>query len=148
MTNGEDAGGLAILTRSKDTQMDKAKRTMQDVVRYAQEVAGDQRLRADVSAALAHGSTATDQLKKDIQAGGISSRLAADKKLRRNLRAMLDDLDAASNRVRRRSHRLRNFVLVLAGVLAAALALPKIRPWVRKRTEDFGTSTTEPDSMT
>ena len=101
-----------------------------------------------MSAALAHGSKATDQLKKDIQAGGTSSRLAADKKLRKHLRAMHDDLDAASNRVRRKSHRLRNVVLMLAGVLAAALALPKIWPWVRKRTEDFGTSTTEPDSMT
>jgi signal transduction histidine kinase len=134
-----------MLTRSKDSQTDKAKRTMQDVVRYAQQVARDEGLRADVSAALAHGSKAGDQLKKDIQAGGIYSRLAADKKLRKHLRAMLDDLDAASDRVRRKSHRLRNFVLMLAGLAAAALALPKIRPWLTKRTEDF---TNEPDSLT
>ena len=138
-------GGLVMLTRSKDSQTDKAKRTMQDVVRYAQQVARDEGLRADVSAALAHGSKASDQLKKDIQAGGIYSRLAADKKLRKHLRAMLDDLDAASDRVRRKSHRLRNFVLMIAGVGAAALALPKIRPWLTKRTEDF---TNEPDSLT
>ena len=138
-----------MLTRSKDNQMDKAKRTMQDVVRYAQEVAGDERLRADVSAALAHGSKATDQLKKDIQSGGgIYSRLAADKKLRKNLRAMLDDLDTASNRVRRKSHRLRNFVLMLAGAAAGAVALPKIRARLTERTEDFGTGTTESDPMT
>ena len=135
-----------MLTRSKDSQMDKAKRTLQDIVRNAQQVAGNERLRADVGAALAHGSKATDQLRKDIQAGGgIYSRLAADKKLRKNLRAMLDDLDAASDRVRRKSHRLRNFVLMLAGLAAAALALPKIRPWLTKRTEDF---TNEPDSLT
>jgi len=130
--------------------MDKAKRTMEDVVRYAQDVAGDERLRSDVSAALAHGSKATDQFKKDIQAGGgIYSRLAANKKLRKNLRAMLDDLDAASNRVRRKkSHRIRNFVLMLAGVVAAALAFPKIRPWLTERTEDFGTGTTGPNRVT
>ena len=110
-----------MLTRSKDRQIDRAKRTLQDIVRHAQQVAGDERLRADVGAALAHGSKATDQLKKDIQAGGIYSRLAADKKLRKNLRAMLDDLDAATSRVRRKSHRLRNFVLMLAGVAAALL---------------------------
>ena len=52
-----------MLTRSKDSQTDKAKRTMQDVVRYAQQVARDEGLRADVSAALAHGSKASDQLK-------------------------------------------------------------------------------------
>ena len=126
------------MTRSKDTQMDKTRRALQDVVRYAQRAAGDERLRADVSAALAHGSKATDQLKKDIQAGGIYSRLAADKKLRKNLRAMLDDLDAASNRVRRKSHRLRNVVLMLAGVVASAVAFPKIRARLTERTEDFG----------
>lgn len=129
--------------------MDKAKRTVRDVMKYAQEVAQDERLRSDVSAALAHGSKASDQLKKDIQAGGIYSRLAADRKLRKNLRAMLDDLDAASDRVRRRkSHRIRNFVLMVAGVVAAALAFPKIRPWLTERTESFGTGTSEPDPVT
>jgi hypothetical protein len=136
-----------VLTRSKDTQMDKARRTLQDVFSFAQEVAGDEQLRSNVSAALARGSKATDQVKKDIHAGGYS-RLAADKKLQKNLRAMLDDLDAASNRVRRTSHRLRNFVLVLAGIGAAAVAFPRIRPWLTKRTEDLGTSSTDPDAMT
>ena len=135
------------MIRSRDSQMDKAKRTMQDVVGYAQDVAGDERLRSDVSAALAHGSKATDQLKKDIWAGAFYSRLAADKKLRKNLRAILDDLEAAGNRVpRKKSHRLRKFVLMLAGVVAAALAFPKIRPWLTERTERFGTGTAEPDS--
>lgn len=129
--------------------MDKARRTVREVARYAQEVAGDERIRADMSAALAHGSKAGDQLKKDIQADGISSRLAADKKLRKNLRAMLDDLDAASSRMRRKkSHRVRNVVLMLAGVVAAALAFPKIRPWLRERTDDIGTETIEPDPVT
>lgn len=138
-----------MLTRSKDRQIDKAKRTLQDIVRHAQQVAGDERLRADVGAALAHGSKATDQLRKDIQAGGgIYSRLAADKKLRKNLRAMLDDLDAASNRVRRKSHRLRNFVLMLAGVAAGAVALPKIRARLAERTEDFGMGTSESGTVT
>ena len=137
-----------MLTRSKDSQTDKAKRTMQDVVRYAQQVARDEGLRADVSAALAHGSKAGDQLKKDIQAGGIYSRLAADKKLRKHLRAMLDDLDAASGRVRRKSHRLRNVVLMLAGVVASAVAFPKIGARLTERTEDFGTGTTESGPVT
>ena len=62
-----------MLTRSKDTQIDKVKRTMREVIEYAQEVAQDERLRSNVSAALAHGSQASDQLKKDIQAGGVYS---------------------------------------------------------------------------
>jgi hypothetical protein len=133
---------MPVLTRSKDSQMDKARRTMREVVRYAEEVARDERLRADVSAALAHGSKAGDQIKKDIQAGGIYSRLAEDRKLRRNLRAMLDDLDSASDRVRRKkSHRLRNFVLTLLGAIGVAAAFVKIRSWI-------GTDQAEPDPVT
>jgi hypothetical protein len=123
---------MLLLTRSRETQMDKAKRTMRDVVKYAQEVAQDERLRADVSAALGHGSRAGDRVKRDIEAGsGFYSRLADDKKLRKNLRAMLDDLDSAGERLRRKeSHRLRNAMLVVGGVAAAAIALPKLRAWI------------------
>jgi hypothetical protein len=131
---------MFLLTRSRDTQMDKARRTMRDVVKYAQEVAQDERLRADVSAALGHGSRAGDRLKQDIAAGGegIYSRLADDKKLRKNLRAMLDDLDSAGERLRRKErHRVRNAMLVVGGVVAAAVALPKIRSWI-------GSESTEP----
>jgi len=78
---------------------------------------------------------------KDIRADGIYSRLAADKKLRKNLRALLDDLDAAGNRVRRKTHRVRTFVLMLVGVAGAALAFSKSRPWLTKRTETFGSGT-------
>ena len=117
-----------MLTRSRDTQVDKAKRTMRDLVKYAQEVAQDERLRAQMSAALAHGSEAGDRLKKDVDAGGIYTRLADDKKLRKNLRAMLDDLDSAGERLRRKErHRVRNVLLVLAGVAATVVAVPKIR---------------------
>lgn len=131
-----------MLTRSRDSQFDKTKKTVREAVRYAQEVAQDERLRADVSAALAHGSKAGDRLKKDIEAGGISTRLADDKKLRKNLRAMLDDLDAASDRLRRKqSHRVRNAVLVLIAAVTAALAFPRIRSWFRNES-------TEPDLVT
>jgi hypothetical protein len=55
---------------------------------------------------------------------------------------MLDDLDSAGARVRRKkSHRLRNFVLMVAGVVAAALALPKIRSWI-------GGAEPEPEPLT
>jgi hypothetical protein len=125
-----------MLSRTKESQIDKATNTMRDFVKYAQEVARDERLRADMRAALDHGSTASRRLKKDVQAGGIYAKLAADKKLRKNLRAMLDDLDDAIQRVRpERTHRLRNALLVLGGAVAAALALPRVRDIV------LGTST-------
>ena len=139
-----------MLTRTRDTQIDKAKRTMRDVVEYAQEVARDERIRADVRAALAHGSKASDQLKKEIQAGGTYSTLAANKKLRKNLRAMLDDLDDAGSRMSRsRSHRIRNALLVVAGAVAAALAFPRVRPWLEEQASDvLGTGSAEPEPLT
>ena len=96
-----------------------------------------------MSSALAHGSKASDQLKKDIQAGGIYSRLAADKKLRKNLQAMLDDFDAASKRMRRNRHRFRNLVLMLAGIVGGALAIPKIRARLAERAENYRATTVQ-----
>ena len=127
-----------MLTRSRSSQMDKARKTMADVARYAQDVAKDERLRADLSSAIGHGSRARDRLKKDIEAGGaIYARLAADRKLRKSLRAMLDDLDTASKRVHRKStHRLRKIMLVLGGAIATAVALPKLRSWIRDERRD------------
>lgn len=139
-----------MLGRTKESQMDKATNMMRDVVKYAKEVAQDERLRADFRAALDHGSKASDRLKKDIRAGSIYSRLAADKKLRKNLRAMLDDLDDAGSRMRRgRSHRLRNALLALMGAAAAALAFPRVRPWLEEQASDiFGTGSAESDPLT
>lgn len=135
-----------MLGRTKEGQMDKATNMMRDVVKYAQEVAQDERLRADFRAALDHGSKASDRLRKDIREGGYT-RLAADKKLRKNLRAMLDDLDDAGSRMRRgRSHRVRNAMLVLAGAVAAALAFPRVRPWLEEQASDIlGSGSAEPD---
>ena len=139
-----------MLSRTKENQMEKARSAMRDVVKYAQEVARDERLRSDFRAALDHGSKASGRLQKDIQAGSIYTRLAADKKLRKNLRAMLDDLEDAGSRMRRsRSRRARNALLVLAGAVAAALAFPRVRPWLEEQASDiFGTERAEPDPLT
>ena len=141
-----------MLTRTRETQIQRARRTTRDIVEYAREVARDERLRADVSAALAHGSKASDQLKKDLQVGGTAHpTLATDKKLRKNLRAMLDDLDAASSRLRLRKRDVAAvaLVLMLAGAVAAALAFPRIRPWLEEQASDIlGTGSAEPEPLT
>jgi hypothetical protein len=126
-----------MLSLTKENQLDKAKKTLREVVSYADEIVRDERLRADIRSAAEHGAKASERVKKDVDGGGISSRLAADRKLRRNLRAMLDDLDNASERVRRRkNHRVRNVLLVLAGAAAALVAVPKVRLWLSDRTEE------------
>jgi hypothetical protein len=130
-----------MLGLTRETQMDKARKTLRDVIAYAEEVARDERLRADIRAAAGHGTKASERIKRDVDAGGITARLAGDKKLRRSLRAMLDDLDSASDRVRHaKSHRLRNLLLTLGGAVAAVAALAKLRPWLSERMSDSTTS--------
>jgi hypothetical protein len=125
-----------MLSLTRETQLDKAKKTLREVVSYADQIARDERLRADIRSAAAHGAKASERVKKDVD-GGISTRLAADRKLRRNLRAMLDDLDSASDRVRRRnSHRVRNALLMLVGAAAALVAVPRIRLWLSDRAAE------------
>ena len=130
-----------MLSLTKETQMDKARRALRDVMSYTGEVVRDDRLRADIRAAAGHGAKASGRIKKDLDAGNSTGRLVDDKKLRRNLRALLEDLDSASDRVRRKkSHRPRNVLLVVAGV-AATIAI--LRLWLSGRASDSAT-TSEP----
>src|ERR671911_963829 len=112
-----------MLSLTRETQLDKAKKTLREVVSYADQIARDERLRADIRAAAGHGAKASERIKKDLDAGDPTGRLVGDKKLRRNLRALLDDLDSASERVRRKKgHRVRKVLLMVGGV-AATLAV-------------------------
>ena len=138
-----------MLGITKESRTEKAMRTTQDVVSYLQEIVRDERLRADMRAAIDHGAEASSRVKKAIEADGMTTRLAADRKLRKNLRAMLDDLDGAGDRMRRKkTHRVRNVLVMLAGGVAALLALPKIRRWFTERTSDvIAKGSADPEPM-
>ena len=123
-----------MLGLTRETQMDKAKKTLRNVVSYVEDVTGDERLRADFRDAAIHGAKASEQVRKDLDGHGITTRLADDKKLRKNLRAMLDDLDSAAERMRgKKSHRTRN-ILVLFGAAAAAFLVARL--WLSGRRSD------------
>jgi hypothetical protein len=126
-----------MLGVKRQSQMDRMRTAVRDAVAYVDEVAGDERLRADLRAAIGHGAEARDQIRKDVAAGNAATRLANDRKLRKKVRAMLDDLDSASGRVRRRSsHRLRNGLLILGGVGVLAAAIPNLRRWFTGRAPE------------
>ena len=130
-----------MLGLTRDTQMDKARKTLRNVVSYVEDVTGDERLRADVRDAAVHGAKASERVRKDLDGDGITSRLADDKKLRKNLRAMLDDLDSAADRVRgKKRHRTRN-ILVLFGAIAAAFLVARL--WLSGRLSDTSPDYTE-----
>jgi hypothetical protein len=96
-------------------------------------------LRSDVRAAVELGTRAGERVRDDIDSGGIVARLTADKKLRKELRAALDDLDRAAARVRRkRSHKVRNALLVVVGAGAAVAVIPSARRWVSDQVSGNG----------
>lgn len=116
------------------SQIDKVRAALRDAVSYADEVAGDERLRDDLRAAMGHGLEARDRIRRDVADGSIATRLTNDRKLRRTVRAMIEDLDSATDRVRRRKrHRLRNGLLVLGGIGVVAAVVPNLRRWIGGR---------------
>jgi hypothetical protein len=130
-----------MLSLRRESQMDKAKETLRDVISYADEAIRDERLRADIRAAVGHGAKASERVKGGIDSDGITTRLATDRKLRKHVRALLDDLDSASDRIRRKKgHRTRNVLLIGASAIAAIAAIANVRRWLAPRTPDLAGS--------
>jgi hypothetical protein len=119
-----------MLKLRRQSQLDKAKASLRELVSYADSVVRDEALRADLLAAVGHGAQMGDRVRKDIDAVGIKKRLAKDKKLRRELRAAIDDLEGAGGRLRRTDHRRRNVILIVASAGAVAAIVPAARHWV------------------
>jgi uncharacterized membrane protein len=103
------------------------------VVKYADDLLRDERLRSDVRSAVGHGAGATRRVRKISGPSRVAQQLTADHELRENLRALLEDVDRVGGRVRRRtSHRLRNLLLVAGGSGAVLAAVPSARRWAAR----------------
>jgi hypothetical protein len=115
----------------RESRADKVKEALQAAASYADDVLRDTRLQSDVRSAIDHGAIAADRVQKDGDLSPLVGRLMHDKKLRKHLRALLEDLESAGDRIRRKkTHRVRN-MLLLAGVGGVALAVvPDTRRWI------------------
>jgi hypothetical protein len=128
-----------MLSLTRDSQMDKARETLRGIVLYADELIRDERLRADIQGAVGEAAKASDRVKTEIESDGVTARLASDKKLRKHLRALLDNLDSASERVRRKkSHRVRNVLLLIAGTGAVLAFVPNVRRRLSRGSQPAG----------
>lgn len=124
-----------MLGTKRQTQMDRVRAAVREAVTYIDEVAGDERLRGDLRSAMNHGDEARSRIRKDVTGDSVATRLANDRKLRKKVHAMLDDLESAGDRLRRKErHRLRNGLLVLGGIGAVAAALTGVRRWITGRS--------------
>src|SRR3954454_3542152 len=111
-----------------------AKENAAAAAELASQLAADRKFRKQLLGAVGHGVSARRQAGRQLGLTAVAMRLAADEQLRGELRRMVSDLQAARARLeRKRSHRLRDSVLVLAGAGAAAgtaAAWPAPRRWV------------------
>jgi len=115
------------------TRTDRVKDALKEAIAYTDELIRDERLRSDVRSAVGHGAVAANRLQEVSGFSGLTTRLAADRKLRQSLRSLLDDLDHAGGRVRRKRHRLRNALIVVGAGGAIATAVPNTRRWAAER---------------
>jgi uncharacterized membrane protein len=106
-------------------------------------LARDKKFRKRLLSAIAHTETARRRAAQRIGLVATAKRLAADEQLRDALREASANLRKAWSRVeKKRRHRLRNALLVLAGAGAVA-SVPQSRRWLARllRTANIGEGT-------
>jgi uncharacterized membrane protein len=116
-----------MFRRSKTEEL---KESVTSTADQAVAVAQDKEFRKQVVAALVHAAAARDRAVSRAGVRAAAGRLATDEALRQELSAMIDSLRTAWARLERKkkSHRVRNTLLVLVGAgAAAAAAVPQIR---------------------
>ncbi|MDQ2969291.1 MAG: SRPBCC family protein [Actinomycetota bacterium] len=95
---------------------------------FATALAKDKKFRRELLSAISHGRIAGRRASSRIGFVAATTRLATDPKLKNELRKMTKSLEGAWGRVeKKRSHKLRNSILIIAGVGGAAAAALKTR---------------------
>jgi uncharacterized membrane protein len=97
-------------------------------------LAQDKKFRKELLSAIRHGEFARRRASRRIGPIAVVSRLATDQKLTREVRQMAEHIHRAVTRAeQKRSHKLRN-TLILAGTGGvAALVVPQSRKWLSSR---------------
>jgi uncharacterized membrane protein len=106
-----------VFTRTKSQAL---KDNAQSAAEFANALAKDKTFRKEVLSAVRHGTKAQRRASRRIGFLPTAARLANDPKIKNELRKMTKSLDRAWGRVeKKRSHKLRNSLLLLFGALAA-----------------------------
>src|SRR2546423_1100865 len=112
----------------KRTKTQALKDNAASATEFATALAKDRKFRRQLASALGHGVTARRRAARRIGFTAAVARLSSDPKIRRELRSMAKNLDKAWTRIeKKRSHRVRNTLLVLAGASGATAAATQVR---------------------
>jgi uncharacterized membrane protein len=97
-------------------------------------LAQDKKFRRQLLSAIRHGEFARRRAVRRAGLVAVVSRLAADQKLAHELRQMAENLQRAVTRAeQKRSHTLRNTLILVGAGGAVAVAVPKTRKWLSTR---------------
>ena len=134
--------GRSRTEKLKD-QAEKLKDQAGSASELAASLAKDEKFRGELLEAVGHGVSARRRAARRMGFLALVVRLAADERLRREVREMTRNLENAWGRVeRKRSHKLRNTLIIVgASGAVAAVAMP-----VRKRLSRSSPSTGFGDS--
>jgi uncharacterized membrane protein len=128
---GNQGKDFRMIGRSKTQAVKESAASGTDL---AVSLAQDKKFRKQLLSAVGHGAAARQRAASRIGLVAAVHRLGTDKELRSELRQMTENLQNAWTQVeKKRSHKLRNFLIVVAGIGTAAAALaPRARKKVSK----------------
>jgi uncharacterized membrane protein len=118
----------------KRTKTKALKNNAASATELATRLAKDRKFRKELASALGHGVIARRRAKRRIGFTAAMARLSGDQKIRREVQAMVKNLDKAWTRFeKKRSHRLRNTLIAVVGTGGAAAAALPARKWLSGR---------------
>jgi hypothetical protein len=104
-----------------------AKEALSTITPYADRLANDDKLRRRLAGAIGATLAAQERARRQAGIAGIATRLGTDPVLRAQLADALSHLSKAKGRIeRKRSHTVRNLLVLAVGVGAAAVAARKL----------------------
>jgi hypothetical protein len=121
-------------SKAKDKVYDAAG----NVKPYVDRALSDEKLRADVLSAFATARDLYNELIASRTATTVAARVATDEEVRAKLKAAIEDLRSAANRLqgKQESDRKRGRTLLLVGILIGILFNPITGPDTRKWIKD------------
>ncbi len=117
---------------------DKVYGAAENVKPYVERAMNDEKLRDDVMSAFATARDLYTELVGPRGAVTLATRVATDEDIREKLRATVDDLRNAADRLQgKRSHSGRNTTLLIAGIALGILFNPVTGPETRRWVRDL-----------
>ena len=112
---------------------ERARDKASDARPYIERAFKDEKVREDVKSAIATARDIYDQLLGGSAFGAAAAKVVTDKDIQQQLRAAIEDLRDAADRVQdKKSHGARNTTLLLTGITLGVLFNPVTGPGARR----------------